>query len=67
MENMMIILMYIGIYFMPVLCITFCVNLVSILKKIKNSEDTSFNTFWMTSSFTLMMWSIAMLGFAGAY
>ena len=37
------------------------------LKKIKNSEDTSFNTFWMTSSFTLMMWSIAMLGFAGAY
>lgn len=52
-------------YFMPILSIIFCVNLVSIIKKTKNNESTSFNTFLLTISFVLITWSIAMVGLAG--
>ncbi|NYF23679.1 hypothetical protein HDC33_000504 [Sporosarcina sp. JAI121] len=57
----MIIFALIGIYLMPILCVIFCLNLVSILKKVKHEEKTTVSTFWLTISFTLIMWSIAML------
>ncbi len=50
---------------MPILCVIFCLNLVSILKKVKREEKTTVNTFWLTISFTLIMWSIAILAGAG--
>jgi len=57
---------YIGWLFMPILCsITFCLNLVSIIKKIFNEEPTVRNTFWLTLSFTLIMWSIAIISSIG--
>ncbi|MBS4197372.1 hypothetical protein [Lederbergia citri] len=50
---------FISVYFMPILAIIFCLNLVEILKKIKNEQSTAKNTFWMTASFLLIVWSIA--------
>ncbi len=55
----------IGGFLMPILCVIFCLNLVSILKKVKHEENTTVNTFWLTISFTLIMWSIAILAAAG--
>ena len=52
---------FIGLFLMPILCIIFCLNLVSILKKVKHEEKTTVNTVWLTISFTLIMWSIAWL------
>ncbi len=46
---------------MPIWCVIFCLNLVSILKKVKHEEKTTVNTVWLTISFTLIMWSIAMI------
>lgn len=57
----MIVFLVIGIYLMPILCVIFCLNLVSILKKVKHEEKTTANTFWLTISFTLIMWSIVMI------
>lgn len=51
----------IGFYLSPILSIVFCANLVSILKKIKNNEDTYKNTFWLTLSFTIIVWNFSML------
>ncbi len=67
MESLIIIFFNIGFLFMPILCIIFCLNLVSIIKKVKNNENTKKNTIWLTISFTLIMWSIAMIGVAGTY
>ncbi|WP_339148820.1 hypothetical protein [Sutcliffiella sp. BMC8] len=67
MEAIMILGLTIGSIFMPLFGIIFCVNLVSILKKVKNDEETRANTFWLTSSFTLIVWSLAMIGLAGVY
>jgi hypothetical protein len=53
--------LFIGVLLMPILCVIFCLNLVSILKKVKLEEKTTVNTVWLTVSFTLIMWSIAML------
>lgn len=36
---------FIGFYLMPVLCIVFCLNLVSLLKKIRDEKETEKNTF----------------------
>ena len=52
---------FIGLFLMPIMCIIFCLNLVSILKKVKHEEKTTVNTVWLTISFTLIMWSIAWL------
>lgn len=49
---------------MPIICTLFCLNLVTILKKIKNNEKTTSNTVWLTISFTLIMWSLAILSSA---
>jgi hypothetical protein len=57
----MIIFELIGLLLMPILCVIFCLNLVSILKKVKLEEKTTVNTVWLTISFTLIMWSIAVL------
>ena len=54
----MIAFVFIGIYFMPILGVVFCLNLVEILKKIKKDEPTAKNTFWLTVSFILITWSI---------
>lgn len=45
--------------FVPVLCIIFCLNLVSIIQKTVNKEETMWNTFFLTVSFTLIIWSIS--------
>lgn len=49
----------IGIYMMPILAIIFCINLVEIMKKVKREQPTAANTFWLTASFLLIVWSIA--------
>jgi len=56
----LIIFSFIIVYFMPILGIIFCLNLVSILTKIKKDEKTAKNTFWLTLSFVLIIWSISM-------
>lgn len=52
---------FIGIYLMPVLCIVFCLNLVSLLKKIRDEKETEKNTFWLTVSFSLIVYTITMM------
>ncbi|PCD04862.1 hypothetical protein CMV16_26700 [Peribacillus simplex] len=46
--------------FMPIFCIIFCLNLVSIIKKAVANESTAKNTFWLTVSFILIAWSISL-------
>lgn len=50
---------FIAVYGTPILAIIFCVNLVTIIKKVKEDQPTIFNTFLLTASFILMAWSIA--------
>ncbi len=45
---------------MPILGIIFCLNLVEVIKKIKNEQPTVANTFWLTASFILIVWIIAL-------
>ncbi|MCA1026875.1 hypothetical protein MKX83_21345 [Cytobacillus sp. FSL M8-0252] len=52
---------FIGFYLMPVLCIVFCLNLVSLLKKIRDEKETEKNTFWLTVSFSLIIYTIMSL------
>ncbi|ASV68199.1 MULTISPECIES: hypothetical protein [Cytobacillus] len=52
---------FIGFYLMPVLCIVFCLNLVSLLKKIRDEKETEKNTFWLTVSFSLIVYTITMM------
>ena len=47
----------------PILAIIFCINLVEIMKKVKREERTATNTFWLTASFLLITWSIAITSF----
>ena len=57
---------FIVFYLIPILSIVFCLNLVGILKKINKDQATSKNTFWMTVSFALIVWTISVLALAGA-
>jgi len=50
-----------GFYLLPVYCIIFCLNLVSLLKKIKEEDYTTKNTIWLTVSFILIIMTIASL------
>ncbi len=50
-----------GFYLLPIYCIVFCLNLVSIIKKIKYEEDTNKNTLWVTISFILIICTLASL------
>ncbi|GLI83485.1 MULTISPECIES: hypothetical protein [Rossellomorea] len=61
----MIVFLYIGMYLTPILSIIFCLNLVTIMKKIKRDEKTAINTFWLTLSFTLIAWTLVMITFLG--
>lgn len=54
----------IGMFIMPILAIIFCINLVEIIKKVKREERTATNTFWLTASFLLIVWSIAIIALA---
>jgi hypothetical protein len=48
--------------FIPIFCIIFCLNLVTIIKKAIEKESTSMNTFWLTLSFIVIVWSISIFG-----
>ena len=61
MEYMLFFFVYIGWFLMPIWCIVFCLNLVSILKKVKHEEKTTANTVWLIISLTIIMWTIASL------
>ena len=50
---------FFNIYVIPIFAIIFCLNLVEIIKKIKKDQSTTKNTFWLTTSFVLIVWSIA--------
>lgn len=54
----------IGMFVIPILAIIFCINLVEIMKKVKREERTATNTFWLTASFLLIVWSIAITSLA---
>lgn len=60
----MIIFLLISIYVMPILAIIFCINLVEIIKKVKDEQPTASNTFWLTTSFILIVWSISISALA---
>ncbi len=55
---------WIGWWLMPIWCIIFCLNLVTILKKLKHEEKTTANTVWLIISFTIIMWTTASMGFS---
>ena len=61
MDYLLLFFFYIGWFLMPIWCIIFCLNLVSILKKVKHEEKTTANTVWLIISFTIIMWTIASL------
>jgi hypothetical protein len=50
-----------GFYLLPVYGIIFCLNFVSLLKKIKGTENTGKNTVWFTVSFILIITTIGAL------
>lgn len=53
------IFFFISVYVMPILAIIFCLSLVEIIKKVKKDQPTTANTVWLTISFVLIVWSIA--------
>lgn len=53
------IFFFISVYVMPILAIIFCLSLVEIIKKVKKDQPTTANTVWLTISFVLIIWSIA--------
>ncbi|KOF08945.1 hypothetical protein AC739_17735 [Planococcus glaciei] len=57
--------LFIGVYLVPILSIIFCLNLVTIIKKAKRDEQTIVNTIWLTTSFVLITWSIAIMSSVG--
>ena len=57
--------LFIGVYLIPILSIIFCLNLVTIIKKVKRDEQTIVNTIWLTTSFVLITWSIAIMSSVG--
>lgn len=51
-----------GMYLNPILAVVFCLNLVSLIKKVKNDDKkTNSNTFWMSISFAYIVFSITFL------
>lgn len=64
---MLILFLYLSWFAMPVLGIVFCLNLVTILRKIKEEQPTAKNTFWFTLSFVLIIWTIAIVSTVSVY
>ncbi|WP_246941963.1 hypothetical protein [Bacillus pinisoli] len=62
----MVVFWFISLYITPILSINFCLNLVAILKNVKNEQPTDKNTFWLTISFLLIVWSIAVTSSFGS-
>ncbi|CAH0294745.1 hypothetical protein CW306_26985 [Bacillus sp. BA3] len=61
---MELLMLFIAIYLTPILCIVFIVASVGLAKKIKrDKEDTAIHTFWVTISFTLIVYSLVWSGF----
>lgn len=58
MEIFFLLFAYLGFLGMPLLGLIFCLNLVEVMKKIKNEQPTAANTFWLTFSFILIVYSI---------
>lgn len=54
------IFVYVAYYGTPVLAIIFCLNLVEIIEMVKKDKPIRANAFWMTLSFTIMVWSAVM-------
>lgn len=44
-----------GFIVIGIACVVFCLNFVSLLKKVRYEERTSVNTFWLTTSFTFIV------------
>lgn len=64
MDILLLLFYWIGWWLMPIWCIIFCLNLVSIIKKSKHEEKTTANTVWLIISFTIIMWTTASMGFS---
>jgi len=62
-------LIIMGLYLNPILAVVFCLNLISIIKKVNRDEkiSTQKNTIWATFSFvyiiTCLTWSFAAIPF----
>lgn len=50
-----------GFYLLPVYCIIFWLNLVSLLKRIQEEDSTTKNTIWFTISFIFIIMTVASL------
>lgn len=61
MDGMIIIMHFVALFFAPILATVFCLNLVAIIKAVHANEPTRKHTFWLTSSFVLIVWSISLL------
>lgn len=62
----MVSFVFFSTYLIPIFAIIFCLNLVEIIKKVKKDQSTTTNTFWLTASFVLIVWSIAVTASVGA-
>ncbi|WP_117161701.1 hypothetical protein [Paraliobacillus sp. X-1268] len=51
----------IATFLLPIFAIVFCLNLVAILKKVKEEEFTNGNTILLTLSFTAIVYTFSML------
>lgn len=62
-------LIIMGLYLNPILAVVFCLNLISIIKKVNRDEkiSTQKNTIWATFSFvyiiTCLTWSFTAIPF----
>lgn len=50
-----------GIFINPILAIIICVNLVAIMKKVKNNEDTTANTIIISLSVAYIVFTLTIL------
>ena len=50
-----------GIFINPILAIIICTNLVTIINKVKNDEDTSTNTIIVSLSLAYIVFTISIL------
>lgn len=64
---MMLIFYYIGMFLTPILSIIFCVNLISLITNIKNGTNHKKNAYWLTISFTIIIWTLSMLAIMAIY
>ena len=59
--NVVICFAELGIFINPILAIIICVNLVTIIEKVKNDEDTSINTIIVSLSLAYIVFTISIL------